>query len=1108
MYKKNTASVVCRSKLRLLYRPEIIMRLFVVLFITSMHVSVMASAQKITMHRNYAPLSEVIRELKKQSGYYFLFDAQAIRNAPKVSIAVREVSLQEALDQCLEGLPLTYTIEENSVIISKTMIGSVSQTDVVTGKITNEKGEALEGVTVRLKQLQRGVVSDAAGNYRIRIAGGQPVLVFSMVGYAAQERPVRSGAVLNIVLQEQADDLSEVVVVGYGTQKKVNLTGSVSTVAGEDLAKRPVHRASMALQGMAPGVTVVQASGRPGGDQGTIRIRGMGSLETAGAAGSAPLVLVDGVQSNLDGVDQNDIASISVLKDAASAAIYGSRAANGVILVTTKSGRNEQLRMDYNGYVGRQVFTTTPEFVDGYTYITKLNEAYANMNRSPIYSEQFVADYLRYKHIDPDRYPDTDWQKELYTGSGMTQHHHVSVTGGGRVNTMGSFSYQDQQGIIPNFRQKRYSFRLNAQMDIRDNLQSQVFITGRTAPTYQPTQSALVMSAVNRLAPVIPARLSDGKWGVGSNGNNPVAQAHEGGVNYYDYDQLRATFQLNYQPFSGADVEFHFTPEYTGSNRRHFNRSIDTYEPGMETPAYTIPARSLFVRANVRTWERTMRMIGRYQKQLEAHQFSFLGGYEQIGYRTDNFDARREGYPSPDYQELDAGSIENWQNSGTGAEWSLQSWFGRLNYDFKERYLFEANMRIDGSSRFPEQNKFGVFPSFSAGWRLSEEAFIKPVTWLSDLKLRASWGSLGNQNIGNYPFSAVMVFGPSFSFGGAPADGANQRIMANTSISWESTETGNIGVDVAVLNNRLSATMEYYIRRTTGILLELPVPAIIGLDPPFQNAGVVRNQGWDMSVNYRSGGTAFQYQVGLNLSDVRNEVVDLRGAGPIIDGFRLTEEGYPINTLFGYRATGIFQNQEQVNSSPIQSFTNYGPGDIIYADINGDGVVNTEDRTSIGNEIPRYTFGLNFSAQYSGFDLSLLLQGVGEQHTLFTGDAVWALYNNGKMQTWQLDAWTPENPEASHPRLIAESSHNNYQNSSFWVYSAAYARLKNLQIGYTIPEKVLGRLPVRRLRVYATGDNVFTLHRMPKGWDPETRSGNAQIYPIASNFLLGLNITF
>ncbi len=972
----------------------------------------------------------------------------------------------------------------------------------IRGNITDPQGP-VPGVTIKLKNSVIATATDAQGSYVIK-APVDGVLIYSALGYTTQEIEIKGRTHIDVSLSEELSLLNEVVVVGYGTQKKVNLTGAVTVVSSEDLVKRPVMRATSALQGLAPGVTVTQNSGQPASDGGTIRIRGIGTL-----GDSSPLVLIDGVAGNLDGVDPNDIESVSILKDAASAAIYGSRSANGVILVTTKFAKKGAMQLNYSGFIGKQSFTELPEFVDGYTYMAKMNEAYTNMGRTPLYTEQYLADYQRYKKIDPDRYPDTDWQKELYTGSGFTQRHHVSVSGGDKVSVMGSFAYQDQQGLIPNFRSERYSFRLNTKMHVKDNLQSKIYLMGRHAPTLVPTNQNNIKAAVNRLPNIYPARLTNGTWGVGSNGNNPVAQALEGGMNDRDYDSFRATFQLNYQPIKGADIEFSFSPDYKGNVGQSFNRSIATYSPDIDVPTYVVPAKSSLSRTHEKVWENTTRLLLKYNKTLLKHSFSLLGGYEHIYNLAESFGARRVGFALPDYQYLDAGSTEEQTNSGTASEWGLRSYFGRINYSFNDKYLLEANVRADGSSRFPPGNKYGIFPSFSAGWRISEELFLKEINWLSELKLRASWGTLGNQEIGNYPYSSVISLGPSFSFGNAPADGGVQRDMVNETISWESTTTSNIGFDLSIWKGKLNTSFDYYVRNTSDILLRLRIPAIIGyVNDPYQNAGKVENKGWEWAINYRDRKGELNYQIGLNISDVKNKVIDLKGAGPIISGYNLIQEGYPINTLFGYQALGLFQSVEQIASSPLQGFSNYSLGDIIYKDTNGDNEINVSDRTQIGNQIPRYTFGLNFSAQYKGFDFSMLLQGIGKKDVLFNGDAVWALYNNGKMQKWHLNHWAPENPNATYPRLIAESTHNNYQNSSFWVYNASYMRLKNLQIGYTIPAKLVKSLPFDRFRIYAAGDNVFTLHHMPKGWDPERPSGDAEIYPIARTFIFGVDIKF
>lgn len=1006
----------------------------------------------------------------------------------------------------MKKLKLFYSL--GTMIFLVLSLSAFAQQRTITGIVQDAKENyPLDGATVTLRNSNVSAVTNSTGKFEISVPNGKAELDVSYVGHDSKTVTVGANqtSVVVALVESSKGQLSDVVVVGYGTQKKENLTGSVSTISGEEIASKPVMRASAALAGLASGVTVTQSSGQPGADGGTIRIRGIGTL-----GNTNPLVLIDGIEGSLDGVDPNDIASVSILKDAASAAIYGSRAANGVLLVTTKTGGSETLKINYNAYAGWQRFTDLPNFADGYTYMTTFNQAYKNEGRDPIFSTDYLSDYKDKYLTDPDNYPNVDWQKETYTGSGFLQNHYLGISGGNKmIRIMASLAYQDQKGEIPRFESERYSFRVNAEMNIIKNLQVRINLAGRHSPTFSPNISGLdnLYTQVNRIPPVYPAVLSDGRFGVAWNGQNPVAFARSGGIDQTNYEYLQGTLQANFQPFSGADLEFNFTPQFNDTLSKDFARTINTYNPGSTDPAFTVPKKSSLSQSDSRSWENTIHLIFRYHKSFNEHNFHFLAGYEQIGYRNDNFDAFRDNFALQNFQELDAGSIENWQNGGTASEWGLRSIFGRLDYDFAGKYLFEANLRRDGSSRFAEGNKYGTFPSFSVGWRLSEENFLKNVQWLSSLKIRASWGQLGNQLIGTYPFASTINLGTNYIFGNAPANGAAQTDMANSQISWEETTTKGIGLDLGVLGNKLNVTYDYYIRNTTGILLQLPIPGIIGLNKPYQNAGTVKNTGWDLSVNYNNRDKKFKYNIGLNLSDVRNEVVDLKGTGPYISDYSFVAEGYPINTLYGYRALGLFQNQAQIDKSPKQ-FGTYAPGDIMYKNMNGDSVINAYDRVPMGNQIPRYTFGLSFSAQYKNFDLSLLIQGVGERDVFLYHDAVWAFYNAGKIQTWQLDYWTPDNPDAKYPRLIAQSTHNNFQNSNFWVYNAAYARLKNLQIGYSLPKHITKSTLIQNLHLYASGQNLFTLSKMPKGWDPERPSGDAGVYAISSTYIFGLNLTF
>lgn len=970
----------------------------------------------------------------------------------------------------------------------------------VVGTVRDGSGQPLIGVDVSEKNTLNQTSTDDNGRYSISTTGQNPVLVFNYLGFESIEISVSSEN-HDVVLQESAFALNDVVIVGYGTQKKENLTGSVSAVEGEELAKRPVMRASAALQGLAPGVTVTQRSGEPGSDGGTIRIRGIGTL-----GNSNPLVLVDGVEENIDGVDPNDIENISILKDAASASIYGSRAANGVVLITTKKAKANKLSIDYKNYFGWQEFTELPEYADGYTYMSKLNEAYENMGRTPLYSEEYLAEYQDNYLTNPDQYPNVDWQDEVFTGSGALQNHYLSISGGQMVKIYSSFGYQDQKGILPGFQSKRYSLRLNANMDVLDNLQAAVMLNGRHSPLHSPADAGAILQGVNRTPPIFASQFSDGRYGAGMNGSNPLAQSITGGSGLNTYDSFRSTFQVNYQPIDVLDFELSYTPDFSWSNGKRFTQAIDTYDFDGTSPAFTVPVRSTLNQSSNRSLTNTLRLLGRFEKRFDDHDVKLLAGGEQIAYNYQSLNAGREDYPFPEYQQLDAGSIEYMTNSGSATEWSLRSFFSRLNYSYKDKYLVEANVRVDGSSRFYTGYKWGTFPSFSVGWRLSQESFLENASWLNELKLRASWGQLGNQLIGDYPFASVINLGQSYNYGGGPVDGGTQLNMANELISWEATTSSNIGLDMSVLDNKLGFSFDYYKRLTSEILLQLPIPALIGQNEPYQNAGEVKNTGWDLSVFYNQSAKPFKYRLGLNLSDVKNEIVDLRGAGPIISAYTFNQEGYPINTLFGYQALGLFQTEEEVENSPEQIGI-YGPGDIKYLDVDGDGKIGPEDRKPIGNTIPRYTFGFNFFGEYKGFDLSFLIQGIFDTDVMLERDAAWAFYNAGKIKTWQLDAWTPENTDAAYPRLIAERTHNNFERSSYWVYDASYIRLKNLQLGYTFPQQLISRTPFSKIRIYATGDNLFTKHDMPQGWDPERPNGDVGAYPIAKTFTFGLNIT-
>jgi TonB-linked SusC/RagA family outer membrane protein len=993
---------------------------------------------------------------------------------------------------------------------------SYGQGFTVSGKVTDEGGELILGASVLLKGTSIGTITDADGKYSLSAADANGMLVFSYIGFQTAEVPINGRSVIDQSMTSIATELGEVVVVGYGTQKKVNLTGSVVNISGKEIANQPVMQTSNALIGKMPGVTVTQNSGQPGSDAAGIKIRGIGTL-----GNSDPLVLIDGVPGNMNGVDPRDIADISVLKDAASASIYGSRAANGVILVTTKRGEGGAIKVNYNGYVGWQSPTELPEYLGGYEYMTLYNLARQNIGQSAAYTQAYIDGWQANHLTDPDQYPNTDWVDQVFTENGFQQHHSVQLSGGtDMAKVMASLSYMDQGGNIANYNYKRYNARINTDLKVSDKVNFNFDLNMRRSVRDQPSAGlTYVVREAFRDPPIYASKFSDGTWGPGWSGQNPVASAQAGGINEEHFNYVRAIIRANYEPIKGMNLSVMYSPQFNDDQAHNFRKQYEFYNYGDAAPS-RYPTRNSLTQQNTKTLNNNLNAIATYEKTVGDHFFKGLVGYELITNDYSWFRASRDNYALQDYEQLNAGSRDNMQNEGSSNEWGLQSYFARLNYDFKGKYLFEANVRRDGSSRFAEGQKYGTFPAFSAGWRVSEESFFDGVGFINDLKLKASWGQLGNQNIGEYPFASTIALGQDYLFGGNVVSGAAQLDLANKGISWETTETTNFGIDLGMLQNRLTISAEYYVRNTSDILLRLPIPMTLGLNAPYQNAGKVRNTGWDLALGWSDEINDFSYGVNFNISNVNNEVVDLLGTGPHISGSHITQEGYPINSIFGYKSAGLFQSQEEVDAAPTQIGA-IAPGDIRYVnqltvDTDGDGVfdasdnvINAEDRTIIGNPFPRYMYGMNLNAGFKGFDLSVMLQGIGKRDVLATGDAIWAFQNGGKIQQWHLDYWTPENPDASYPRLVATTSHNNFQSTDYWVFDASYLRVRNLTFGYTLPRGMMEKISVNRLRLYFSGQNLLNFHNMPQGWDPEIpNETTGDLYPITKVYSFGIDLTF
>lgn len=1068
-----------------------------------------AQNTRVSISVKNVSIKELLTDIEKKSDVRFSYIEKNLDPNKDLTINVQDEPVEKLLDRVLPGKGMEYTRTGNTIAIKRISTQS-KKAKKVSGTISDNKGETIIGANVIEKGTTNGIITDADGNFSLDVPEGA-ILQISYIGYISQEIHTENQSVIKVELKEDTQNLEEVVVVGYGVQKKINLTGSVENITGTDLAKKPVGQTSMALQGMSSGVTIQQNSGQPGKDGGTIRIRGIGTLSSAN-----PLILVDGIESDINAVDPSDIESISVLKDAASSAIYGSRAANGVILITTNRAKKDSFKVNYDNYIGWQSATSMPQNVSGYDHMMMINEANRNVGKVEPFKQDYIDEY--HKNAPSDLYPETDWRKVMLKEKALQQNHHVSINGGGdKVSILGSLSYLNQDGITINTNYERVNLRLNSDIKLRKNLKASFDIFFATDDNATPS-AGMPWYFLNRYPNNLAGKNEDGSWGIGWDGTNTWAQETDGGMAQEKNYSANINFKVDYQPINGLNLSFQYAPKWNFIHYKKFGKTVNLYYPSGDLYNIT-PYRADLTEKYSKNQTNNLKALATYDKSFGAHNLAILGGFEQIDFRGDWIQGFRDQYALENYEVLNAGSTANQSATGSAKDWALRSFFGRINYNFNQKYLFEANVRYDGSSRFAPGLKYGVFPSFSAGWRLSEEGFMKNIVWINNLKIRASWGMLGNQDIGEYPFVSSVTLGQDYVFNGnVPGQGGAVIDAANPNITWESTAMTNIGID-ATLFSKLSLTAEYYVKNTSDILLKLPTPGTTGLKPAYQNAGKVRNRGWDITLRYNDRIGEFEYGIGVNLSDVHNEITNLAGTGPYIYDRTIQQEGYPITSLYGLQAEGLFQSTEEIKNHASQFGTILAPGDIKYKDqltidSNGDGmpdkadgVINADDRVVIGDYMPHYTYGIDFYGKYKNFDLSFLLQGVGKADGYIDQQGVLAFYMGGTAQEWHKDHWTEENRNAFYPRLTFNYP-NNEQVSSHWVKNAAYLRLKNIQIGYTIPQTFVKKCHLDSFRIFFSAQNLFTITSFYDGFDPEAPVGRGDFYPMMKVYSFGLNVKF
>jgi len=1112
------------------------------------HVYGHAYSQKLTLNMKNASLKSVLSQIQKQTNYDFLIGQKQLDRISAINLTFKNADINHVLSKCLDPYDLVYEIKDKTIFIRESSSASSSSVETkqqkgLKGIVNDPSGQALHGVTVKVKGTNRATSTDQNGNFLFENIELNQIIEISLLGYNVLEWRIQNYGLQQITLQPQVRGLDEVVVVGYGTQLKRDLTGAVDQISGKELRNMPVRNATEALQGQAAGVQITSTGGSPGTPP-AVRIRGIGTVND-----NNPLYVVDGLpQADIGWLNPNDIQSMEVLKDASATAIYGSRAANGVIMVTTQKGSQGGDKLSnligFDTYFGFQNPVKVYDMMNAKEFMEYKNLANTNAGLSPYFTEANKQEVLKFLRSNNGNEEGTNWWKEVNQKSALIQNYDISVSGGMKdLSYRTSVNYLNQEGIIKGSNYDRISFRTNIEHNLRSWLKLSANIgivsegRGNVLENSPGFNTAFIAFVADPISPVyrnnltdIPGFLKDAlfldkidvnnPWSYYSpilmtNKENPVAQtaiyeknrwkgkAIKGGgsidVKLTDWLKFRSNLGLDL----ATGVSNSFAPKYY-LNGNQFNSDATVGAYNSKTDYYV--------------WENTLS----FEKKWNDHHFTALLGTSAEQWSFESSGASKQGFVSnaPSQWIIDAGTI-NPQASGTKWESALNSYFGRVFYSYKNKYMLTGNFRYDGSSNFGTDKKWGAFPSISVGWNFADEDFVKDINWLSRGKLRASWGNIGNQNIGRGAYLTTYSGNQGYYYYGnyVPQLSGGSNYFGNTNIQWEKTEQLDVGVDLSFLQNKLEFNIDYYKKDTKGMLLTVPLPNYLGYsNSPWTNAGSVRNMGLEFAVKYHNKIGELGYSVGANASTFKNRVLSLGGGEPIPGGgwisytTTLTEENMPIGYYYGFKTNGIFQNQTEVDQS---GQTGAVPGDLRFVDINGDGIINSSDRTYIGDPFPDLSYGFTLGTDYKNFDLKVLAQGTIGNDIMnivkidMKSGVGW--YNAPKELL--TEAWSPGNSSQSQFK-ISSSNQNNLQISDWLVEDGSYLRIKSIQLGYSLPSYTLDRLQLKGLRVWAGAYNLFTFTKY-SGLDPEI--GNSSplnmgvdqgYYPVAKSWMLGLNLSF
>ncbi len=1079
---------------------------------------------KISLSVKEMKLADIMARIEGQTKYHFAYNKTEIDVDKSYSVNINDAEIIEVLSALFSKGDVNYTIIDRQIVLSSYKETSISQQQKsVSGKVTDSSGLPLPGVTVAAKGTTTGVITDTNGTYSLSNISRSTILQFSFIGMKTQEIALDNKTTINVKMQEENISVDEVVVVGYGTMKKSDLTGSVSSVKGDYLTKVSAASVSAAITGRLPGLQVTQSSGEPGSGS-VLRMRGVGSVYS----GTDPLVLIDGFEGSMNQVAPSDVESITLLKDAASASIYGSRAANGVILITTKKGaQNQPLKLEVNVQAGMQQATRIPEVLNSQEWCRKMNQA--TKARSGV-------EYWTAAQAPELQTTDTNWLDYIFQAA-QVQDYHISATGGAqKLRYSVNLGYFDQEGIIIGQNYRRFSIRSNVDY-ITDRFSAGASIFQFRTWSASTLNPEIALFDAFRTPLTIPVYNTDGLPGtprIGYSGENVLQDntpSMDAIAREYSRTENASTVNLyaELMLFRGLKYKTVFNVSTSDSYDQTFTPVWFSYRPSdiEHTTVYKGNSLSSMVCNDYTSYFWEVQNLLTYTKDINKHHIDVLAGVSAQKSKSSSIYAYRENFPRNNLTSLSAGS-DNPNASGLSSISSLESQFGRINYSYSDKYLAQFNIRRDGSSVFAPKNRWGIFPSASVGWRVSEEEFLKNNPVISNMKLRAGIGSLGNSNIPAYKWLSTIGFGAGYVLGSTQTLNSGSSVSGayNEDISWESTATTNIGLDLSLYKNKFNISFEVFKRKTTDMLLLLPLPSTTGYNSnPYVNIGGVDNRGWEFTGEYNNHINELKYSISFNITHVKNEVVDMGGVSPIIDFYSRTQEGQAISSFYGYEVEGIYQSATDISNSPTLSGAK--PGDFKYKDLDNSGTITAADRTFLGNAIPKFYYGGNINLSWRAFDMSMQVQGEYKKKIMVEpsyGMDFGALYDYANMfKEVYDDRWDQEGDDSYYPALGSGIRGINNACNTRWLQDAGYIRIKSIQLGYTLPKHFFSVLPVENLRIFLTGTNLLTFSKYV-GFDPEmgtrqkrsdstgymdkvyTRGGCD--YPQAKTLQVGVNIIF